>query len=329
MNDPRYDDLIDAQTRAFIRATEAHYPPDATLLDIAGQRRVYDAMCAVFRQPRPPGVTVSDESRAGVVTRRYETGASGVTVIYFHGGGFVVGGLDSHDDVCAEVCSETGLRVVSVDYRLVPEHPHPAAFDDALAATGGVARAFGPVILMGDSAGGALAASVAHALRGSAVRVAGVVLIYPGLGGPMDRGSYVTHADAPMLTTADVRFYHNLRHGGATAPADPTATALDDTSFANLPPTAIFSAECDPLADDGRHYRDRIRAAGGRAEWTCEAGLVHGYLRARHTVPRAKESFARIVASVSALARGDLPAGDAVLQPEPDGARRTQTPSRA
>ena len=310
MNDPQYDDLIDAPTRAFIRATEAQYPPDATLLDIAGQRRVYDAMCAVFRQPRPPGVTVWDEGRAGIATRRYETGAATQTVVYFHGGGFVVGGLDSHDDVCAEVCSETGLRVVSVDYRLVPEHPHPAAFDDALAATLTVAQVFGPVILMGDSAGGALAASVAHALRGSAVRVAGVVLIYPGLGGAMDRGSYVTHAEAPMLTTADVQFYRRMRHGGTDPQADATAEVLQDTSFANLPPTAIFSAECDPLAHDGIDYRDRIRAAGGRAEWTCEPGLVHGYLRARHTVPRAKDSFARIVASVAALAKGDLPPGD-------------------
>ncbi|MCX7286700.1 MAG: alpha/beta hydrolase [Rhodobacterales bacterium] len=321
MDSSGYLDRVDAPTWAFIRATEAQYPPDATLLDIAGQRRVYDAMCAVFRQPRPPGVTVWDEDRAGVPTRRYETGASALTVVYFHGGGLVVGGLDSHDDVCAEVCSETGLRVVSVDYRLLPEHPHPAAYEDALAATRAVAQAFGPVILMGDSSGGALAASVAHALRGGAAQVAGVVLIYPGLGGPMDRGSYVTHANAPLLTTADVQFYRLLRHAGKAPPAgDVTAEVLQDTSFSRLPPTAIFSAECDPLADDGRAYRDHIRAAGGRAEWTCEPGLVHGYLRARHTVPRARDSFARIVASVAGLARGDLPAGDPVRQPAPDGA---------
>lgn len=310
MDGSGYLNRVDAATWAFIRATEAQYPPDAIALDIGGQRRVYDAMCAVFRQPRPPGVTVWDEDRAGVPTRRYETGASVHTIVYFHGGGFVVGGLDSHDDVCAEVCNATGLRVIGVDYRLVPEHPHPAAHDDALAAALAVAQAFGPVILMGDSAGGALAASVAHTLRHLPADVAGMVLIYAGLGAPMDRGSYVTHANAPMLTTADVRFYRSLRHGGAEPPADPTATVLDDTDFAGLPPTAIFSAECDPVADDGRIYRDHIRAAGGRAEWTCEPGLVHGYLRARHSVPRARDSFARIVASVAGLARGDLLAGD-------------------
>ena len=204
MHDSPYRTLIDAPTWAFIEATNAACPADATGLDIAGQRRVYDAMCAVFRQPRPDGVSVTDDVRGGVPTRRYAVGASAATVVYFHGGGFVVGGLDSHDDVCAEACATTGLRVVSVDYRLVPEHPHPAAFDDALSATKAVAATFGPVILAGDSAGGALAASVAHALRGGDVRVLGQVLIYPGLGGPMQGGSSVAQAQAPMLTTEDV-----------------------------------------------------------------------------------------------------------------------------
>ena len=95
MADPGYRTLIDAPTWSFIRATAAQYPADAVALDVAGQRRVYDTMCAVFRQPRPPGVTVRDEDQAGIATRRYETGAAGVTVVYFHGGGFVVGGLDS------------------------------------------------------------------------------------------------------------------------------------------------------------------------------------------------------------------------------------------
>jgi acetyl esterase len=301
-----YDSLIDAPTWAFIDRTNACYPADAVTLDIAGQRRVYDAMCAVFRCPRPPGVTVTDMAVADVPVRRYATGGPGTTLLYFHGGGFVVGGLDSHDDICAEMAAETGLTVISADYRLCPEHPHPAAYDDALA----VARATpGPIILAGDSAGGALAASLAHALRGDR-RVRGVVLIYPGLGGPMDRGSYLTHAHAPMLTTADVRFYRRLRMGRDDPGPDPTAAVLEDSDVSGLPPTAIFAAACDPLADDATLYRDRIRAAGGRAEATVEPGLVHGYLRARHCVPRARASFDRILAALNALAEGHLPPGD-------------------
>lgn len=309
MDGTAYDSLIDAPTWAFIRATAAAYPDDAVTLDVAGQRAVYDRMCAVFRKPRPAGVTVTDERRGGVPTRRYQSGASEVTVVYFHGGGFIVGGLESHDDVCAEICSVTGLRVVSADYRLVPEHVHPAAYHDALAATSAVADAFGPVVQAGDSAGGALAASVAHALRGSGVDVRGVVLIYPGLGGDTSRGSYVTHAQAPMLTTEDVLYYHRMRHGGSPPARDPTASALHDTDFAGLPPVAAFSAECDPLADDGRDYRDRIRAAGGVAEWYLDRGLVHGWLRARHSVPRARAAFDRITATIAALARGERPTG--------------------
>jgi len=307
MRDSSYRTLIDTPTRAFIDRTNAAYPVDATGLDIAGQRQVYDAMCAVFRRPRPKGVVVIDEVQGGVPTRRYEIGPSDATIVYFHGGGFVVGSLDSHDDVCAEACAATGLRVVSVDYRLVPEHLHPAAFDDALSATRSVSATFGPVILAGDSAGGALAASVAHALRGSDVRVLGQVLIYPGLGGNMDAGSYLTHANAPMLTRADVVMGATIRQNG---PDDPTALPLCDPDFTGLPPTLAIAAECDPIADDSAAYAAAITAAGGRAVAITEPGLVHGYLRARHRVPRAARSFARICTAITDLSNGHWPPRD-------------------
>ncbi len=293
--EPDYQSLINATTWAFIRETNSHYPQDAASRTIEDQRVIYDAMCRAFHRRYPAGVTATDQTLGGVSSRVY----AGVraTVMYFHGGGFVVGGLDSHDDVCAEICSVTGFRVVSVDYRLAPEHRHPAAFDDCLAAT---LSTSGPLILAGDSAGAALAASVAHALRGRRALL-GQVLIYPGLGGDRDRGSYLTHANAPMLTRDDVVFYARTRHQGPEPKDDPTAAVLHDTSFAGLPPTVIFSAECDPLADDGRDYRDAIRAAGGQADWQLERGLVHGYLRARHSDPRAAESFARITAAIARL----------------------------
>lgn len=284
-----YQQQIDAATRDFIQRSESFYPPDAVDLSIADQRAVYDRMCAAFRAPRPAGLEVADLTIAGVPCRRY--GATGPRLLYAHGGGFVVGGLDSHDDVCAELATACGAQVISVDYRLVPEHPHPAAYEDVLA----VARALpGPLVLAGDSAGGALVASVAHALRGKA-DLRGLLLIYPGLGGDRGKGSYVTHAQAPMLTTADVIWYAAARHGGAE-PAQPDVTVgvLHDNDFTGLPPVIAFSAECDPLADDGAEYVARIRAAGGRAEWLLDTGLVHGWLRARHSVPRARAAFDRI-----------------------------------
>ena len=292
MTAPDYQNLIDAKTWDFIHKTADFYPADSADLAIDAQRAVYDRMCRAFHHGTPAGVTAQDRSVAGVPTRIYHSAPPCLTLAYFHGGGFVVGGLDSHDDVCAEICAATGFRVISVDYRLAPEHRHPAAFKDCLAVTLAMAAEFGPLLLAGDSAGGALAASVAHAVRGQ-LEIRGQVLIYPGLGGNRDIGSYLIHAHAPMLTREDVQFYATMRHAGPEPVNDPTAAVLQDTDFTDLPPTVIFSAECDPLADDGRTYHDLIAAAGGHAEWHLETGLVHGYLRARHSVPRAAASFAR------------------------------------
>ncbi len=300
-----YDQLIDTETRAFIRATAACYPDDTATRSIGDQRAIYDAMCRAFHRGYPPGVTAHDEMIAGVPCRIYP-GAGG-TVLYLHGGGFVVGGLQSHDDVCAEIRAETGLTVVVADYRLSPEHHHPAAFDDALA----VARAIPdrPLILAGDSAGGNLCAAVAQADR--ALGLAGMVLIYPGLGGDHHGGSYQTHANAPMLTLEDVLFYDGIRFGG-TAPTDPgpTVKPLSDTDFSGLPPVLAISAECDPLADDARDYAARITAAGGRALWVEEPGLVHGYLRGRAFSARVRASYARIMSAIAAFAHGEQPNGE-------------------
>ena len=300
-----YQTLIDAPTWDFIRRTDAAYPPDTATLSIADQRAIYDGMCRAFHRGYPPGVTAQDRAFGGVPCRHYP--GTGGTIAYFHGGGFVVGGLHSHDDVCAELCAATGLHVVSVDYRLCPEHPHPAAFHDALAATRAIAADLpAPLLLAGDSAGGNLAAATAHAIgRKGALGIAGQVLIYPGLGGNRDAGSYRTHAKAPMLTRDDVLFYATIRHGGAEPPPDPSFAPLSDTDFTGLPPTLAIAAECDPLADDATAYAARIIAAGGAAQAITETGLVHGYLRARSTVPRAAASFARITTALSAMARGD------------------------
>lgn len=290
-----YERLIDSETWAFIRATDAAYPPDAVGLDLAGQRRVYDAMCRVFHRDYPQ--EAHDHSIAGVPVRDFP--GAGPVVVYLHGGGFVVGGRDSHDDVCAEINAATGLRVVLVDYRLSPEHRHPAALEDCLA----VVRHLGEVVLVGDSAGGNLCAAVARQ-----VAVKGQVLIYPGLGGDPTKGSYLAHAKAPMLTLEDVLYYAGIRHGGEIPAPDPTVSPLLG-DLSGLPPTVAFGAECDPLCDDAEAYAAGIRAAGGKAVSITERGLVHGYLRARHSTMRARESFGRIVAAVDALAKGDWPFG--------------------
>lgn len=307
-----YAKLIDAETWAFIEKTGSFYPPDTVDATVAEQRAIYDRMCRAFFAGYPDGVTsgtgMFEESEPNIRLRVYRRGDNAPAVVLFlHGGGFVVGGLESHDDVCAELCAETGFDVVSVDYRLAPEHKHPAAFEDAFAVFKWLAGRAKPVLLCGDSAGGNLAAAVAHAARGMADAPIGQVLIYPGLGGDMTGGSYVRHAEAPMLTLRDIQFYREVRAGGKEDWDDPTAAPLRDVDFSGLPPTVIVTAQCDPLSSDGETYRDRIVAAGGKASWREEAGLVHGYLRARHSVARARESFAFITGALTALGRGEWP----------------------
>jgi len=325
---PDYNILIDKQTWAFIVKTQNAYPDNAAQLSIAEQRTLYDTMCETFRVGYPDTViatdsriessfyqsmtsaTPPDSTDSGCLCRHYRSqhcDNAPAQILYFHGGGFVVGSLESHDDICAEIAHATTLPVTSVDYRLLPEHQHPAAFDDAYAA---VLHAWHsqniPLILVGDSAGGNLAASLCHSLRGSSIPIMGQVLMYPGLGGNMECGSYLTHANAPMLTTEEVRFYADIRGNGISA-MDPTLAPLRDTDFNRLPPTVIISAACDPLSDDGKHYQQIIVESGGIAHWINEAGLVHGYLRARHSVDRARHSFDRMLAAIIALSREQWP----------------------
>ena len=310
MSGPDYKSLIDEEMWAYIARLDATYPPDAVDMSIDGQRAVYDAMCAVFRQPRPAGVAVSDRAFAGVPCRVYAVPESAVTVVYYHGGGFVVGGLDSHDDICAEIADRTGFDVISVDYGLAPEVVFPGCFNDAWTAFEAiVAERPGGIVLAGDSAGGNLAAAVAHHARGRVEgRVMGQVLIYPGLGGDTSGGSYVEHANAPHLTTADLTFYRTVRTGGAEPPEDdPRYAPLKDSDFSNLPPTVLVTAECDPLASDGEAYRDAVLAAGGRAVWFNVAGMVHACLRARSMSSRAAGFFDEVVSGIDALGRGEWP----------------------
>ena len=304
---PDYSILIDTATWAFIHTTEASYPPDTATLSIADQRAIYDRMCRVFFRGYPPGVTARDETLAGVPCRIYPGAAP--TVVYLHGGGMVVGGLHSHDDVCAEIRAETGLTVVAADYRLLPEHPPSAALQDTLAVVRHLA-AQGPNLLAGDSTGGFLAASASHILRGEAgIHILGQVLIYPGLGGDLDSGSAMEHAHAPMLTRDDVLYYQGLYRRSAV-PGTVMVEPLKDHDFTGLPPTVAIGAECDPQCDEGARYQAAIRAAGGRAQFFLAPGLPHGYLRARTTVPRAAASFTQIITAIAALARGDWPYGE-------------------
>ena len=316
MTKPDYELLLDDETKAFIARTQSYSADRGQPPTVAEMRADYDAMCAGFAAPHPDGLNVQDSTIANgshfIPVRWYRpdsTAAGTPVIVYFHGGGFVVGGLDSHDSIVAELAHGSGLDTVAVDYALAPEHPYPAAAEDAMSAVRHVLRTKpdSGLILAGDSAGAWLAASVAHQLGTAEPRLIGQVLIYPTLGGDIRHGSYVTHAHAPLLTTDDIIWYGRQFVG----PDQPYRRIgpLCETGFDHLPPTVIFAAACDPLHDDGPAYARKLAEAGRQAVCITEDGLVHGYLRGRYQGKKIADSFARIIAACRALSDGDWPYG--------------------
>lgn len=303
-----YDSEIDKETWAFIEKTKSFYSDELLSYSIEQQRLEYNQMCRAFDTHRQYELIIKTEEWNTIPVRIYEPQNSVGTLIYFHGGGFVVGDLDSHHDVCANLAEKSQLRVVSVAYSLAPEHKHPAQFNDAYHAVKIASNTYPePLIVAGDSAGGNLAACVCHSLRSTDINLSGQVLIYPSLGTNMDSKSFIIHSNAPLLSTKDMLYYKKIRCENDVPEDDATFAPLNDEDFSNLPPTIVFTAACDPLVDDGEKYCEKITNSGGLAKWINEAGLVHGYLRARSEVARASNSFERIAFAAASLAQKKWP----------------------
>lgn len=288
--------ITDPEVLAFIERTEAAYPAEANLATAEDNRRAYDIMCAEFRAPRPASVRVRDETCNGVPIRRYKTSGDvdRPFVLYAHGGGFVVGSLESHDDVCAEMADKTGCEVVAVDYRLAPDHLHPAQLDDVTAVWLGLVSQGRAGFVCGDSAGGNLVAGLCVRLRRLREPMpVGQILIYPGLGGDMTAASYLENSEAPLLRTEDCVYYATVITGGdaEVRENDPELCPLQASSLAGLPEAFVVTADVDPLRDEGAIFVRRLLAEGVAAEWRNEPQLPHGYLRARHMSSRARNSF--------------------------------------
>ncbi|OLP56493.1 carboxylesterase [Rhizobium rhizosphaerae] len=291
----------EAEILAFQAICDGFYPPDAVDAPIDTQRRYYDALCARFDQPSPAGLRREEGAVGAVPIRRYHPAnvRGPALVLYLHGGGFVVGSLDSHDAICAELADRTGREVVAVAYRLAPEHVWPAGFEDCHAVLESLLQEERPLVLAGDSAGGNLAAGLAISARDRGLAgICGQALIYPGLGGDLVSGSYAEMADAPGLTTADVRYYREI----LKAPEDlPAAMPLRAPSLAGLPPAFITAAHFDPLRDDARLYAGRLAADGVDVTFREERQMVHAWLRARHMSPGAKAGFSALCEGLAAL----------------------------
>ena len=287
---------------AFHKRCQDFYPADAVDASIQQQRAWYDALCAEFDAPSPEGLTRRNEIAGGRVSvRRYRPIeiATQTRIFYIHGGGFVVGSLDSHDAICAEIAHAAKADLVSIDYRLAPEHVWPAAFDDCFEVLQWLLADGRPLVVAGDSAGGNLAAGMVLKAKAEGLGgIVGQVLIYPGLGGDLVSGSYVEMAEAPGLTTADVAYYRDV----LMAPADnASAHPLKAADFSGLPPAYVTAAHFDPLRDDAALYAQRLIAAGVNVTYREEPQMIHAWLRARHMSEGAREGFGRLCRGVSDL----------------------------
>ena len=269
----------------------------------------------------PPMAAIEDRSIPGpageLALRIYRPnqGSDGPAMVYFHGGGLVLGSNHSFEPLARMLAAASDAMVISVDYRLAPEHPAPAQFGDAFAATAWVADnaaslSVDPTRLAvaGDSAGGSLAAAVALAARDrGGPNVFAQVLMYPGLDRDMAAPSITAEPDAPMLSRVDITYMHDLADRGAGAPHDAYRVPAYAADLSGLPQAILLTGGCDPIRDWGERYAARLRDAGVQTTVTRYPGVYHGFLMRADTTARGRLAIAETGALLRAKFAHPLP----------------------
>ncbi|TDF62625.1 alpha/beta hydrolase [Cupriavidus sp. L7L] len=257
---------------------------------------------------RPSGMAVEDRiaTHAGrsVRVRLYRPDAPAPcrrrALLFFHGGGWMVGSVDSYDDIAADIAASASCTVISVEYALAPEHRYPAALLDGEAVAewlyanlDGLDLDPGRIAIGGDSAGGNLAAALclAYRDRGRAMPFCFQCLLYPALDVDVERPSYRRNADAPILGRETMIWFLHHYLGEAWATPDVYAAPLRAESLAGMPPAFVAGAGFDPLLDEGAEYAARLAAADVPCEYRLAGDLVHGFLRMRNESRRARAEF--------------------------------------
>jgi acetyl esterase len=305
---------IDPGMLTFYKELSKLTPAESSTWPLDRQRKAWDEVCAAFRAARPERIMVEDLEANSVHVRVFRPPGEDPKpgVLYGHGGGWVLGSCETHDDMCAELADQADVVVVLADYRLAPEHPFPAQLEDSMRASG---RALGidptHIIGAGDSAGGQMTVGLALELRNTGQKqLRGQVLIYPVLGADTETGSYLRNADAPCLTRHEMIFYLEAFLGPRNGPSwnDPRAVPNRARDLKGLPPAFIAVAEHDPLCDDGLIFAENLKAAGIPVTLRREPALAHSFMRARHHSAPAMAGFRAIAEAVRTLAHeGCLP----------------------
>jgi len=280
------------------RIRRAGRPPFHTLTASAA-RAGYELGAEVLDLPRAPVARVEELQQPGGdgrprPARLYADGPEPRPgLLFLHGGGFVIGSLETHDSLCRQIARRSGLAVVALDYRLAPEHPFPAAADDAFAALRALAREpqrFGlaerPIAVAGDSAGGTLAAACALHARDSGLPLSLQVLITPGTAARTDSASHHLFSHGFLLDSDQVHWFFDQtiarerRHDWRFAPLE--------ADVDGVAPAVMVLAECDPLVDEGLAYADKLRAAGVPVELELFRGLTHDFIKMGRAIPQAQ-----------------------------------------
>ncbi|HLK36329.1 MAG TPA: alpha/beta hydrolase [Polyangiaceae bacterium] len=283
--------VLDTQVQALLRLMVMNGQSTVFDGDIAKARHRMDRDGALL-DVRDRSLAVRDVTVQGAVgprrARVYTPAGAGRNapgLVFFHGGGFVLGSIESHDGVCRGLAAHSGVVVVSVDYRLAPEHPFPAPTDDATAATRWIlenAASLGvddqALAVGGDSAGGALAIAAARALRGSAKRPAFQLLLYPATDATRREASHKHFREGFMLTERSIDWIIGNYLPDPSTHTDPRASPLLADDLSGMPPGLVLTAGFDPLRDEGRKFAERLRAAGAAVEHVCSESSIHGFM---------------------------------------------------
>ena len=287
--------MLDPQSRALLeKAAAANVPgPEQTSAEEA--RELYKRSRLPLQPPKPEMGVVRDitidGSRGPLTLREFRPKTPGdgkdlPALVYFHGGGWVIGDIDTHDTLCRQLSDGSGAAVYSVNYAKAPEHKFPAAVEDALLATHYVIQSHAALGIDparvgtgGDSAGGNLATVVAQSLRGKLEHpLALQLLIYPVTDLRLSMPSYETYANGYGLTATAMRHFRDTYLRGAADIADTRASPLLQSDLSGMPPALVLTAGFDPLRDEGAAYADALSAAGCPAQYVCFERQIHGFI---------------------------------------------------